>query len=103
MLNDRYGRCPLAHSRHPFTCGLTGRSYSALDLADRVEFLARSLAKEFGWQPNRGSEWDKIIGIYSFNTVSDAWLLSSSLRNRKQITSYLLARLNQTVNIYMLD
>lgn len=72
MLNDRYGRCPLAYSRHPFTCGMSGRSYSALDLADRVEFLARSLAKEFGWRPNQGSEWDKVVGIYSFNTVSGA-------------------------------
>lgn len=70
MLDERYGRYPLGYSRDPFTCGITGRTHSSLEVAERVESLARTLAKEFGWNPNKGSEWDKVVGIYSFNSVS---------------------------------
>lgn len=73
MLEDKWGRCPLKESRNPFTCGISGRTYTAVEVADRVECLARSLSKEFGWQPNIGTEWDKVIGIFAFNTVG--WLL----------------------------
>jgi ribosome assembly protein SQT1 len=69
MLNDAYGRHPLKKSRNPFTCGLSGRTYTAVEVADRVEHLARALSKEFGWHPNQGTEWDKVIGIFALNTV----------------------------------
>jgi len=69
MLDDKYGRYPLKKSGNPFTCGLSGRTYSALDIRDRVEFLARALSRELGWQPNQGTEWDKVVGIFALNTV----------------------------------
>ena len=69
MLDEAYGRHPLNKSKNPFTCGLSGRTYSAKEMVDRVELLARALSKEFGWQPNRGTEWDKVIGIFALNTV----------------------------------
>ena len=71
MLDDSYGRCPLKNSRNPFTCGLSGRTYSAVEMVSRVEHLARALSKEFGWQPNKGTEWDKVVGIFALNTVCD--------------------------------
>ena len=72
MLDEHYGRNPLGYSRSPFTCGLTGKAYSALEVKERVDYLARGLAKEFGWHPNKGSEWDKVIAVFSVNTVSVA-------------------------------
>ncbi|KAL9119087.1 MAG: hypothetical protein Q9187_004358 [Circinaria calcarea] len=69
MLDERYGRQPLSESRPPFTCGLTGKEYSALEVRDRVDWLARGLSKELGWQPNVGTEWDKVIGVFSLNTI----------------------------------
>jgi hypothetical protein len=48
MLNEKYGRYPLAQSKPPFICGISGTEYTALQVRDRVDFLARSLAKEFG-------------------------------------------------------
>jgi hypothetical protein len=69
MLEEHYGRHPLGYSRPMFTCGLTGKAYSALEVKERVDYLARGLAKELGWQPNKGSEWDKVIGVFSVNTV----------------------------------
>lgn len=70
MLDEHYGRHPLGYSRAPFTCGLSGKEYSSLEVKERVDYLARGLAKELGWHPNKGSEWDKVIGVFSVNTVS---------------------------------
>lgn len=45
-------------------------------MVDRVESLAKGLAKEFGWSPNQGTEWDKVVGIFALNTVcarNDTW------------------------------
>ena len=69
MLNERYGRHPLAQSKPPFTCGLTGAEYSAVEVRERVDKLARALSKELGWQANKGTEWDKVAGVFSINTV----------------------------------
>ncbi|KAL1956752.1 hypothetical protein VTO42DRAFT_6805 [Malbranchea cinnamomea] len=69
MLDEKHGRHPFAASRDPYTCGLSGRTYSTAKIAERVEALARALAKEFGWHPNKGSEWDKVVAIYSFNSI----------------------------------
>jgi ribosome assembly protein SQT1 len=70
MLNERHGRYPLAKSKPPFTCGISGTEYTALQVRDRVDFLARSLAKELRWHPNQGTGWDKVVGVFSVNTVS---------------------------------
>ena len=69
MLKEEYGRHPLEQSRPMFTCGLTGVGYSTSEVRDRVEHLARGISKELGWQPNEGTEWDKVIGVFSLNTV----------------------------------
>lgn len=70
ILDENFERHPLGYSRPPFTCGLTGKQYSALEVKERVDFLARGLSKELGFLPNKGTEWDKVIGLFSINTVS---------------------------------
>jgi hypothetical protein len=72
MLDDAYGRHPLKYSRNPFTCGISGRTYTALEMVERTDRLARALSKEIGWQPNQGTEWDKVAGIFALNTVGKA-------------------------------
>lgn len=69
MLNEKYGRHPFAQSRQPFTCGISGVGYSALQVRDRVEHLAKALTKEFAWDLSSGSEWDKVVAVFSLNTV----------------------------------
>lgn len=86
MLNEQYGRYPLHHARQPFTCGLTGFGYSALEVRDRVDQLARALSKELGWRPNGGTEWDKVIGIFSVNTI-DTLTLSWAVHSLSGIVS----------------
>ncbi|EME45194.1 hypothetical protein DOTSEDRAFT_71047 [Dothistroma septosporum NZE10] len=69
MFDENYGRFPLGYSQPPFSCALTGRKFSALELKERVDYLSRALCKEFGFEPNVGSAWDKVIAIFSLNTI----------------------------------
>ncbi|ESZ95164.1 hypothetical protein SBOR_4464 [Sclerotinia borealis F-4128] len=69
MLNEKYGRQPFKSSRNPFTCGISGKTYTISEQAQRVEHLAKALSKELGWEPNTGTEWDKVMGIFSLNTI----------------------------------
>lgn len=70
MLDEDYGRRSLTESRPPFVCGLTGKSYTAVEVKDRVDALARGLSKELCFEVNDGTEYDKVVGVYSVNTVS---------------------------------
>ena len=76
VFDEHYGRHPLGYSKSPFTCGLSGKTYSALEVKERVDYLARGLAKELGFKPNEGTEWDKVIAVFSLNTVSQPWFHS---------------------------
>ncbi|KAL6241126.1 hypothetical protein RBB50_012030 [Rhinocladiella similis] len=75
MLDERYGRCPVEESRAPFTCGLSGKRYSAAEMRDRVDLLARGISQAVGWSPQQGSEWDKIGAVFSFNTIDNLPLM----------------------------
>ncbi|KAI0012056.1 acetyl-CoA synthetase-like protein [Xylariaceae sp. FL0662B] len=67
--DERFGRKPLDKSRNPFTCGLTGKTYTTAQMIERYEWLARSLAKRTGWQVNDETPWDKVVGVHSFNSI----------------------------------
>lgn len=68
--NEYYGRQPIARSRNPFTCGITGKTYTTAEAIERTELIARALSKIMGWEPNAELPFDKVIGIYSLNHVS---------------------------------
>lgn len=70
MMSNEHLPCPLERARNPFTCGISGRTFTALQQKERVDLLKRSLSKELGFEVNKGTEWDKVVGIYAFNTVS---------------------------------
>ncbi|KAJ5884526.1 hypothetical protein N7504_012098 [Penicillium tannophilum] len=74
MLNEKYGRVPHGQSRDPYTCGLTGKTYSSKEMVDRVDFITRGLRKELGWVPSSGSEWDKTAVVFSLNTIDTMML-----------------------------
>jgi len=69
MFDENYGRFPLGYSQPPFSCAVSGRSFSALEVKERVDYLSRALCKELGFKPNEGSEWDKVVGVFSLNTI----------------------------------
>jgi hypothetical protein len=59
-------------SRPLLVDGLSGKTFSRETLRQRVESLARALAQRLGWSPNEGSPWDKVVAIYSLNSVGAA-------------------------------
>ncbi|KAK3394750.1 hypothetical protein B0H63DRAFT_461848 [Podospora didyma] len=69
MRTEVYGRQPIAKSRNPYTCGITGKTFTTAESFERTEDLAKALAKTMGWEPNVDSPWDKVIGVFSFNTI----------------------------------
>lgn len=69
MTTEKYGRYPIAKSRNPFTCGLTGKTFTLNESIERRESLARAIGKRLGWLPNEETEWDKVACMFSFNTV----------------------------------
>jgi hypothetical protein len=72
VLDERHGRLPLERSLDPYTCGISGRSYTAREQKQRTDQLARALAKELGWKVNQGTEYDKVAGVFALNTVRRA-------------------------------
>lgn len=73
LFDEQHGRRPLNQSWDPFTCGLSGRTRSAQEHKTRVDHLARALNREFGWKVNEGTEYDKVISVFAFNTVIFLW------------------------------
>ena len=67
--NEQYGRYPLAKARNPYTCGITGTTYSAAQVAERTDYMARAISKRLGFNPQEESEWERVGAIYSVNTV----------------------------------
>lgn len=69
MSNEKYGRAPLSESRSPYTCGFTGKTYSAAEVVKREDLMARAIGKRLGFDLREGTEWDRVVGLYSVNTV----------------------------------
>ncbi|KAF4973087.1 hypothetical protein FSARC_518 [Fusarium sarcochroum] len=67
--NDKHGRLPFSKSRNPYTCGVTGKSYTVREVIEREDYLARALSKELQFDPYDGSEWDRVVAIFSLNTI----------------------------------
>ncbi|KAK5998860.1 Acyl-CoA ligase AKT1 [Cladobotryum mycophilum] len=67
--NETYGRYPLSKAKNPFTCGLTGKTYSAAEVVRRTDYLARAIGKKLGFNPHEETEWDRVVCLYSVNTI----------------------------------
>ncbi|KAF4974702.1 hypothetical protein FZEAL_8426 [Fusarium zealandicum] len=69
VFTENHARKPFARSKNPFTCGLTDKTYSTAEVIEREELLARALAKRLGYDIREGTEWDRVVGLYSLNTI----------------------------------
>jgi hypothetical protein len=71
VMDESYGRFPEGKAQPPVVCGLSGKAYSVQEVRERVDFLSRSLANRLGWQAAAESAGDKVVGIFSANTVRE--------------------------------
>lgn len=62
-------RRPHSKSKNPFTCGISGKTYTTAEVIERQKLLARALAKRLGYDIREGTEWDRVVALYSVNTV----------------------------------
>ncbi|KAL2209210.1 AMP-binding enzyme [Sarocladium strictum] len=69
LASDAHGRRPLQKSRNPFTCGLSGKSYKPSEVVERIDYLSRALAKRLKFDPREGTEWDRVVCLFSLNTI----------------------------------
>ena len=69
LLDESYGRACHGGSRHPFTCGLSGVSYSSEDVVKRTQNLAKGLQAELEFDMTSSSELDRVVCVFAFNTV----------------------------------
>ncbi|KAH8659630.1 hypothetical protein BGZ61DRAFT_465245 [Ilyonectria robusta] len=67
--NEKYGRYPVARARNPFTCGITGKTYTMAEVLQREDFMARAIGKRLGYDICDGTEWDRVVGLFSLNTI----------------------------------
>jgi acyl-CoA synthetase (AMP-forming)/AMP-acid ligase II len=69
LSNDQYGRHPLAQSRNPYTCGITGKTYTPAEVIRRTGLMARAIGKRLRFTPNEDTEWDRVVTLFSVNTI----------------------------------
>ncbi|EEU38709.1 uncharacterized protein NECHADRAFT_45761 [Fusarium vanettenii 77-13-4] len=95
MSTEEYGRSAIAKSRNPYTCGLTGKTRDAAEVIAREDYLARGIGQALKFDPQRGSEWDKVVGVYSFNTI-DYIPLTHSIHRLNGVVSLSSAALSSS-------
>ncbi|KAF5649348.1 phenylacetyl ligase [Fusarium sp. NRRL 52700] len=93
MSSEEYGRYPIEKARHPYTCGLTGKTRTAEDIIRREDFLARGIGKALQLDSQSGSEWDRVCVIFSHNTI-DYIPLTHSIHRLNGIASLSSAALS---------
>jgi len=86
MFNEQYGRKSLAESLPAYIDAITGRTLSAKEIKENIQYLARALAKEFDWKVNEGTEFDKVCGIFALNTI-DVMTLNWAIHRLNGVSS----------------
>lgn len=89
--NQAYGRCPLDRSKNPFTCSKTGKSYDAREVAKREDYLARGLRKHLTPEELAGSEWNRVVTIFSYNCVSSVSALLPLFHQRNRLSRLIMS------------
>ncbi|KAF4430511.1 phenylacetyl- ligase [Fusarium acutatum] len=91
--SEECGRYPIAKARHPYTCGLTGKTRTAEEVIRREDFLARGIGEALQLDSQSGSEWDRVCVIFSLNTI-DYIPLTHSIHRLNGIASLSSAALS---------
>ncbi|KAF5689291.1 phenylacetyl ligase [Fusarium circinatum] len=94
MSSDEYGRYPIAKARHPYTCGLTGKTRTSEEVIRREDFLARGIGRALQLDSQSGSAWDRIDFIpltHSIHRLNGIASLSSAALSASELEHQLRA------------
>ena len=78
VMDDQWRTIPLRTSRPPFSHSTGKNGRSGIEVIRRVDHLSRALSRMLDWHP-KGAERDKVMAIFSINTVRSPQLTSTSL------------------------
>jgi ribosome assembly protein SQT1 len=101
MFNDKYRNVPAAKSKDPWICGLTGKRVTMEQARVSYDYLARAFKKELGYEVNSGTEWDKVIALFSLNTI-DYMLVPYAIHRLNGVCSPVSAAYNSAELEYQL-
>ncbi|KAF5022720.1 hypothetical protein F66182_5268 [Fusarium sp. NRRL 66182] len=94
MSSEKYHRYPITKARNPYTCGLTGKTHTAAEVIAREDYLARGIEQALQLDPHpTTSEWDRVLAVFSFNTI-DYIPLTHSIHRLNGIASLSSAALS---------
>lgn len=102
MFEEEHGRSPFSKSKDAYVCGITGRKVTPREQKENYTYLARALAKEFGWKVNEGTEYDKVCGIFALNTI-DVMTVNWAIHRLNGISSPANAAYNADEVKYQLE
>ena len=91
VLDHHHALGPNVAVKDPFVCALSGKVFNAIQVQHRVDLLARSLARRLHWTPNEGAPFEKVVGVFSVNTVSCILTLLDfpfNCKSRRYLLSY---------------
>ncbi|KAK2689390.1 hypothetical protein QWA68_011880 [Fusarium oxysporum] len=93
MSSEEYGQYPITKARHPYTCGLTGKTRTAEEVIRREDLLARGIDKALQLDSQSESDWERVCVIFSLNTI-DYIPLTHSIHRLNGIASLSSAALS---------
>lgn len=86
VFDEKYGRAPLSESKPSYICGLSGKQVTIQQQKEDHAYLARAIAKELGFEVNKGTEFDKVVGVFALNTI-DVMTLNWAVHRLNGISS----------------
>ncbi|CVL03652.1 probable phenylacetyl-CoA ligase [Fusarium proliferatum] len=93
LLEEKYGRHPIQASLNPFTCGITSKTRTTIEVKQLVSDLAQGLGENLGWHAAPSDQLERVI-----DTVPLAWAIhrlsgiattASSLSSATELSSQL--------------
>ncbi|KAF5615764.1 phenylacetyl ligase [Fusarium sp. NRRL 25303] len=95
LLEEQYGRHPIQASLNPFTCGITSKTRTTVEVKQLVTELAQGLADKLGWHTIPSDQLERVI-----DTVPLAWAIhrlsgiatpANSLSSATELSSQLVS------------
>lgn len=69
LLEEKYGRHAIQASLNPFTCGLTSKTRTTVEVKQLVTELAQGLGDKLGWHAIPSDQLERVVCIFSANSV----------------------------------
>lgn len=70
IFDDRFRPRRCADSSRPFIDSISGTGYDIPETRRRIDYLAAGLANQLGIEDISGDVWQRVVGLFAVNNVS---------------------------------